>query len=218
MTRAHGRKGTGRPVTVAPDEAREIGLSGLQNPEGSPIPGLTGNITNYDTVRQQPAVPDDDLPEFRGMMAHGVKHNDERAHERADRERGGSVREPVLKYKAPQRAIIPVPVTIVEGASENVFISAAPRHITVPPNAGADPVRVCGRSHRNRIGLLNEDTATNIRIATRPSDLVNGGGALIPWPANAYFWFETQDELYACTVSATLSVVMSIVEEYDQAF
>jgi hypothetical protein len=218
MTRANGRKGhTGRPVTVTPEEARNIGLSDLQNPEGSPVPGLTGNIKNVATTRQRPATGEDGKREFDGWLAHGVESGAETHHERAAHERGGAHRaSPGHSHAAPYIPP-PVPVTIVQGDKGNVFISAAPRHITIP-NSGTDPVRLCGRSHRIRIGFLNEDTAVNIRFATRPSDLGNGGGALLPYVVNSYSWFQTQDELYAVTTSSTVSVVLSIIEEYDQEF
>jgi hypothetical protein len=218
MTRAHGRKGTGRPAGVTPEEAKDIGLSDLQNPEGSPIPGLTGNIKNLAVTRQRPAVPDDTLAEHRGWLAHGVKPDDHTPHERAMHERGGEQRKttPKLGHDTPPPP--PVPVVIMDGPVSKSFISASPRHITVPPNSGADPVRLCGRSHRLRIGLLNEDTATNIRFATRPSDLGNGGGALLPYVTNSYSWYQTQDELYAVTTSSSLSVTLSIIEEYGQEF
>ena len=97
----------------------------------------------------------------------------------------------------------------------DVFLSSSPRHLTVAASTGADPTRLCGRNpRRNRIGLLNEDTATNARFAQRPSDLVNGGGALLPWPNSAYLWLETQDELYAQSTGA--AVIVSVIEEFEQ--
>ena len=48
------------------------------------------------------------------------------------------------------------------------------------------------------------------------ADLTAGGGALLPWPNSSYTWLETQDELFATTVSSTLSVTMSIIEEFDR--
>jgi hypothetical protein len=219
MGRASGRKNLPRaPVPDSP-EGDEIGESVRQDPAGSPIPGLTGNIANYETVRQQ--VPaGEPLPEFRGMMAHGVPPEDYTPAERAEAMRGESAphqppRPPALhkEYTAPPA----VPVYIVEqqGGSESYF-TASPRNFTVP-GYNSDPVRVCGRNpKRNRILLLNEDTATNIRFAKRPSDLTAGGGGLLPWSATSYTILETQDELFATTVSATLSVIMSVIEEFSQ--
>lgn len=223
MSRAQGRRnptrqgGTGDP---GPDssEGRDIGESARQDPSGSPIPGLTGNIVNQETVRQQVPVGEP-LPEHRGIMAHGVPAEDDTTEERAQSERGGpnEDRPRKLPGQEPRQRPPAIPVYVVEhDGGPDVFLSSAPRHITVPDNA-VDPVRICGRSpRRKRIGLLNEDTATNIRFAQRISDLTNGGGALLPWPATSYLWLDTQDELYACTVSASLSVVMSVIEEFEQ--
>lgn len=216
MTRAHGRKGTGR--TATPGEERETGESPLQSAEGSPIPGLTGNILNYAVTRQQPAVPDEQLPEFRGWLAHGVHASEHTAHERAEAERAG---EPQRKPRHPATPVTPpvppVPVFLVEQAGGgNVLLSAAPRHITVPASSGADPVRACGRNPRRaRIGLLNEDPANGARFATRPSDLGNGGGALLPANGSSYQWFRTQDELFLLSAAGS-SIVVSIIEEYEQ--
>jgi hypothetical protein len=216
MARAHGRKGTGRPVEVTPEEARELGLSVLQSPEGSPIPGLTGNVKNYETHRQVPATGDEDLPEFRGMMAHGVQPEDHTAHDRAAHERGEHARAKPLKLETPAAPVVPVPVYLVEGqGGGRTYRESAPRHVTVA-NSASDATRLCGKNpKRIKIGLLNEDTATNVRFAQRITDLTNGGGALLPWPVNSYQWFETQGELYASTVSTTLTVTVSIIEEWE---
>jgi hypothetical protein len=228
MSRASGRKNLPREPVLPGDPAddaqgKEIGESARQNPAGSPIPGLTGNIVNYPTVTQRPATPDGEFDEYRGIMAHGVPNDSELTNERGLQEATGTIarqRQPPTppEPSAPIVRPVPVPVYIVtEGSGARTYLTSSPRAITVPPNAGADPVRVCGRDlKRNRIGLLNEDTATNIRFAQRPSDLVNGGGALLPWPSTNYLFLETQDELFACTVSATLSVILSVIEEHDQ--
>jgi hypothetical protein len=222
MGRASGRKNLPRAPQPGTPEGDEIGLSARQDPAGSPIPGLTGNITNYETVRQKVPIGEA-LPEHRGMMAHGVPPDgDQTTEERATMERDGTLaqHQPPTPPEHPRPVVRPTPVPVYvveEGSSGQAFLSASPRNITVPKNTGADPVRVCGRNpRRNRIGLLNEDTATNIRFAQRPSDLVNGGGALLNWPNNSYTWLETQDELWAVTVSVTLSVVMSIIEEFEK--
>jgi hypothetical protein len=228
MSRASGRKNLPREPVLPGDPAddaqgKEIGESARQNPAGSPIPGLTGNIVNYPTVTQKPATPDGTFDEYRGIMAHGVPNDSETTNQRGLQEATGTIARQRQPPTPPQPAgplvrPVPVPVYIVtEGAGARAYLTSSPRNVTVPPNANADPVRECGRdAKRNRIGLLNEDTATNIRFAYRPSDLVNGGGALLPWPATSYLFLETQDELFACTVSATLSVIMSVIEEHDQ--
>jgi hypothetical protein len=222
MSRASGRKNLPRAPQVSPDtpEGRDIGESARQDPAGSPIPGLTGNIANYETVRR--AVPvGEPLDEFRGMMAHGVPHEEHPTEERAQMEREGSLAQhrphkpPEPAKGAPRPPAIPV-YLVEEGGGPATFRTSSPRHITVPASTGADPVRVCGRNlDRVRIGLLNEDTSNNIRFAQRPSDLVNGGGALLPWPANSYQWFHTQDELYALSAGSG-TPLLSIVEEFEQ--
>ena len=222
MGRASGRKNLPREPQPEPDspEGRDIGESARQDPAGSPIPGLTGNIANYETVRR--AVPvGDPLPEHRGMMAHGVPPDgDQSTEERATMVREGTLAQhrppgpPEVARQAPRP--VPVPVYLVEEqGSGDVYLTASPRHVTVAASTGADATRLCGRNpRRNRILLLNEDTANNARFAQRPSDLVNGGGALLPWPATSYLVLETQDELYALSVGA--AVVVSVIEEFEQ--
>jgi hypothetical protein len=225
MSRGAGRKqNVPRQPEPGTPEGDDIGMSERQDPSGSPIPGLTGNIINYETVRQAPAVPDETFDEYRGMMAHGVPNDSETTEERALMERDGTLaqHQPMsapVPY-VPRVRPTPVPVYLVEeGAAGNSFISAAPRNITVPPATGslaADPARLCGRDpKRTKILLLNEDTANNIRFAQRPSDLVNGGGALLPWPTNSYLRLETQDELFALAIG-TAPVVVSVIQEFEQ--
>jgi hypothetical protein len=225
MSRAAGRgrnhtrpSATGDPGPGSP-AGKDIGESARQDPSGSPIPGLTGNILNHETTRSEPATGEP-MDQFRGWMAHGVPHEADTTEERAQAERGGPnearSRRPPQPPGRPRP--VPVPVYLVEeDGGPAAYLTASPRHVTVPANTGADPVRLCGRSPgRKRIGLLNEDTATNVRFALRPSDLTGGGGALLPYPTNSYLWLDTQDELYACTVSATLAVVVSVIEVFEQ--
>jgi hypothetical protein len=195
-----------------------MGESERQDPAGSPIPGLTGNIVNYETTRQ-PVATGEPMDQFRGMMAHGVPHEEDTTEERATAERGGpnlARTRPVLAA-APRELPPPVPVYIVqEHGGPDVLRSAYPRHITVPAS-GSDAARVCGRSpRRSRVGLLNEDATTAIRLGQSPRDLNSGGGSLLPANVTSYTWFETQDELYAVTTSSTLTVALSIVEEFEQ--
>lgn len=226
MSRAAGRKSNvpRQPVPGSP-EGDETGLSERQDPAGSPIPGLTGNISNYETVRQAPAVSGASFDEFRGMMAHGVPNDSETTNERALLERDGTLakqHQPLSPpvHDVPRVKPTPIPVYVVEeGGSGVVFLTASPRHFTVPTATGSvpgDPVRVCGRNpRRNRVGLLNEDTAVNIRFAQRPSDLVAGGGALLLSMTTSYLWLETQDELFALS-AGTGTPVLSVIEEFEQ--
>jgi hypothetical protein len=225
MGRASGRKNLPRAPQPGTPEGDEIGLSARQDPAGSPIPGLTGNIVNYETVRREPPIGDP-LPEFRGMMAHGVPPEDSTTEERATMEREGTLAQhrPPTPPQHPKPVVRPTPVPVYlveEGSGGEAYLTASPRHISVPgilatgANA-ADPVRLCGKdAKRNRIGLLNEDTANNVRFAQRPSDLVAGGGSLLPYPSNTYLWLETQDELFAYAVGSA-SVILSIIDEFEQ--
>ena len=222
MARARGRRNPTRPggfVDPGPDSplGREIGESARQDPAGSPINSNTGNIVNHETGWQE--VPTGEpLAEFRGPMAHGVPPELDTTAERAEAERGPQhARRGKVSYERPAERPPAVPVYIVEehGGPE-VFRTAYPRHITVP-NTANDPVRVCGRGRgRNRIALLNEDATTDVRFAQSPAGLAGGGGALLTHGLTAYQWFETQDELYAQTISASLTVVMSVIEEFEQ--
>lgn len=225
MGRAHGKRNPVRPGGFAdpdpgPDspEGHETGESARQDPAGW-VNAETGNIVNYETVRQQVAVPEP--PEqFRGMMAHGVPPEHDTTEERAQAERGGPNAARTRRVPAgpvhPRPPAVPVYLVESEGGPES-FRTAYPRHVTVPANTGADPVRVCGRDpRRNRIGLLNEDGTTDIRFAQAPGGLTNGGGSILFHGVTTYQWFETQDELYAVTVSSTLSVVLSVIEEFEQ--
>ena len=219
MGRASGRKNLPRAPQPGTPEGDDVGLSARQDPAGSPIPGLTGNISNYETVRQTVPVGDS-LEEFRGMMAHGVPPGEETTGERALMERDGTLaqhRPPSPPQHQQARQVVPpVPVYLVEGAGgPRVFRTAYPRHIQLQA-AGGDPVRVAGRNlDRVRIGLLNEDISNDIRFAFAPGELNLEGGALLPWPANSYTWLETQDELYAISAGSG-TPLLSIIEEYEQ--
>lgn len=220
MTRAQGRKNLPREPQPGTPEGDEIGLSIRQDPAGSPIPGLTGNIVNYPTVHQKPATPDGSFDEYRGMMAHGVPNDSDDTNQRALMERGLDPQkhaEPELHAPKVRPTPIPVYITEPEGGGD-IFLSASPRNITVPAINVADAVRLGGRNpKRNRIGLFNESATVSIRIAQRPSDLVNGGGGLVPSAMTSYIWFETQDELYALTTSAGgTAATLSIIEEFEQ--
>lgn len=199
-------------------EGHEIGESAWTDPAGSPINSRTGNIVNKLVVRQEVPVKEP-LPLFRGPLAHGVPPEDDTTEERAVSERGGPNvgKARRVRYEKPAERPPAIPVYLVEehGGPE-VIRTAYPRHFTVPDTAN-DPVRICGRDgRRNRIGLLNEDGTTDIRFAQSAAGLTNGGGALLAHGLTTYQWFETQDELYAITTSATLAVTLSVIEEFEQ--
>lgn len=220
MSRSSGRSSRRPPRSgehLTEDERRDIGQSPMQDPAGSPIPGLTGNVLNYETTRQDVPVPEP-REQNAGWMAHGVPPGEDTTLERAQSMRGDdfAARRHVL-LEEPRERVYPVPVYLVEAAGGD-YRSSAPRHITVA-NSASDATRVCGkRANRNRLLLLNEDGTTDIRIAQRISDLTGGGGAILFHGQTSYLTLETQDELFASTVSATLTVTLSIIEEFDQVY
>lgn len=222
MGRASGRKNTTprQPVPGSP-EGDEIGVSARQDPSGSPIPGLTGNIGNYETVRQKPATPDGTFDEYRGMMAHGVPNGSETTTERADAVRGSRLDQhrppspPKLGTDRPSPPAIPVYLTTpASGGRPLGTISTA--KITVP-GAGVDPVRIASRDgDRTDMYLMVETAAgaagaapTGIRIDKMVSNLSAGYGALIRAGGASYQKLDgLEDELFAisndgsaCTVS-----------------
>lgn len=166
MGRASGRRNPTRASGITPDspEGREIGLSERQDPAGSPIPGLTGNIVNYETPRQQVDGPEP-MDQFRGMMAHGVPHEADTTEERATAERGGPNVTRTRKVPAakPRELPPPVPVYVVEPAvGARPLTTIATAKLTVPAS-GADPVRITGRDEtRTTMYLMVENAAGSV--------------------------------------------------------
>jgi len=144
MSRANGRgRQTPRKPQIEPGTPAgdDIGLSARQDPAGSPIPGLTGNVANYETVRREPAVGES-FDEFRGMMAHGVPNASETTEERATMERTGTLAQhrpptpPELHREA--RKPIPIPVYLVEqAAGGSPLTTLAGQKISVPAQGNA---------------------------------------------------------------------------------
>jgi len=154
--------------------------------------------------------------EYRGVNAHGVAPGSHTTRERAEFMRGPNDAKPLTPQHsdAPRRPD-PVPVYLVErGEGPAVVRSNSPRNFLLQAQSG-EPVRLCGVDPaRRRVGLLNESTSSNIRFAQRYSDLVNHGGALLPWPANSYTWLDTQDELYAIS-DDTGTPRISVIAEFE---
>ncbi len=181
------------------DWAGAVLLEGRRPPERA-IPGGLRHLANP-PVRWHP-VP---APVRRGElgradMRHGVPIDERTLYDRDGRQPRGRPR-------------------LEEAVAEDgpvLVRSASPRHITVPASTAAEPVRVCGRNPcRTEIRLLNEDTATDIRIADSPSGLAGGGGALVPWPSNWYLSLDTQDELYAIGATGAGTPKLSIIEVFE---
>ena len=199
-----------------------IGMSERTQGVPSPIPGGREHIQNAQTMRQQVPIADA-WPETRDLNAHGVPPNSHTTRERAEMERGPNTvhRGRPQHHKAKEKPV-PVPVYIVQDGQPDIIRSAAPRHFVLPAASGAnagDPVRICGRDEtRTEVMILNESTSSDIRFAQRPSDLGNGGGALLPWPSNSYVTIKTQDELYAIskdTGTPTISVIQIFERDMD---
>jgi hypothetical protein len=150
MTRGAGRKRNvpRQPVPGDPEGA-EIGLSILQDPAGSPIPGLTGNIINHETVRQPVPVADETFDEYRGMMAHGVPNDSQSTEERALMERDGTLAQH-NPPTAPERSspiVRPpaIPVYLVEqGGGSHPVTTLAGQKISIPPK-GTEAARIGSR-------------------------------------------------------------------------
>jgi len=199
-----------------PDVFRESG--DLQSREfGVPqadLPGGKGHTVNAPTPHTRPAVKPERPADYHKY--HGVPSDNEQ-YEVPESDVG----------RVPKPAPVPkvsdaVPVYIVEGASARVIRTASPRHVICPASTAAEGIHVCGKdSRRVKIGLLNEDTATDIRIAASRGDLLLGpggvsGGALIPWPNNSYTWLETQDELYAIGATGAGTPLLSVIEVFEE--
>lgn len=224
MSRASGRKNTPREPVIVPDsgEGREIGLSDRTGAKGtSPIPGgSTGgpHIVNPETMRQKTPVPAD-LPEFDGIMAHGVPPGTHTAHERGEHMRGpNEVKQPVPAYRKQPDLPPAVPVYLVERGSGSKPLKTLAADVFTIPAAGSDPVRIAGRDKtRHQILLLVETAAgtggaapQGIRIDHEVGNLTLGKGALIRAGGTSYLKMDFNDELFAVSTDSgvcTLSVI-----------
>jgi hypothetical protein len=113
-----------------------------------------------------------------------------------------------------------VPVYIVEHSDkETTYRDAEPVNINVNPNT-KEPTRICNLNpKRTELLLLNEDSATDIRIGKLDELQVSsaqgtgpaGNGALIWHGTNSYTRLRTQGELWAITTS-TASARLSVIE------
>ena len=198
-------------------EGDAIGESPLTDPAGSPIPGGQNHIVNYETKARpvpSPAPP----PAYDGMMAHGVPAEPRSDAGQIAAERGAGRKAPRPVTEEVPRRPAAVPVYLVEGeGGPKVLRTANPTQVTIP-NTASDPKLIAGiNPGRSRLLLLNEDATTSVRFAKTQAELTSGGGALLVKGQASYVVLETQDELYALTVSATLTVVVSVIEEYETA-
>lgn len=219
MTRGKGRQQrtpTVEDIKPGTPEGRQLGLSDRVQGHPSPIPGGRPHIKNAPAIRHTVPTPASD-PEIGMGNAHGVQPGTHTNAERASEERGpNSVHSPRPQHHPVHERPAPIPVYVVQDGRDDVIRSAAPRTLTVPGTGAVEPVRLCGRdASREEVMLLNESTATDIRFAQRPSDLNNGGGALLPWPSNSYVKIKTQDELYAISATAT-AAACSVIQIFER--
>lgn len=222
MTRSKGRGAQRKPtvedIKPGTPEGRQLGLSARVQGHPSPIRGGADHISNAPAIRHTVPTPDSDREIGMGN-AHGVVPGSHTNAERAALERGPNTVHatmPAPRHHPVHERPTPIPVYVVEDGNQDVVRSAAPRTLTVPGTGTADPVRLCGRDRtRTDIKILNESTATDIRIAQRPSDLNAGGGALLPWPSNSYVTIATQDELWAISATAT-NAAISVIQVFER--
>jgi hypothetical protein len=207
---------------VSPDSplGREYGMSTRVQGAPSPIPGGKTHIVSPQTFQQKPAAPNpSDFTDLPVDNVHGVPPTSHNGYTRAQLTQGKLAnRKPADQYyEAPRKPVIPIPVRIVETQNDIVFRSAAPYNLVLnPQGTPSGETRICGRDpKRHHVMILNESSAHNFRIAQRPTDLNNHGGALIPWPSNSYVKIYTQDELYAIS-DDTGSPQVSIIQVFDQ--
>jgi hypothetical protein len=232
MSRAAGKKSNlaRQPVPGTP-EGDEIGLSTRQDPAGSPIPGQTGNILNYPTVEQQPAVPDETFDEYRGMMAHGVPNASETTVERGLMERDGTLAKQHRPPSPPELATekvtpTPIPVYVVEPSSGGKPLGTMTTgKITIPASTGFDPVRIASRDFNRTAMYLMVETAagsagaapTGIRIDKMPSVISAGYGALVRAGGATYQKLDNeQEELFALSNDGS-AVTLSVIYLFDEA-
>jgi hypothetical protein len=204
-----------KPLTEG--ERAQLGIG-----EPRDIPGGKNHLANPPVKTETVPVPAREYPYSNAILAHGVEPEGH-MHTRDPRLTGGQTAE-APKYTKPPAVASPVPVFIVEGSEgAKIIRTASPRFITVPAATSGVPVRVVGKNEdRVEVRLLNEDTATDIRIAVSPGDLsldvensVITGGGLLPWPCNSYLAFPTQDELYAIGKTGTGTPKLSIIEIFE---
>lgn len=232
MSRAAGKKSNlaRQPVPGTP-EGDEIGLSARQDPAGSPIPGLTGNIVNYPTVPQKPATNEGEgYDEYRGMMAHGVPNASENTEERALMERDGTLAKqhrppspPKLHDEKQFPTPIPVYITTPKAGAKPLGMMTTGK-ITIPANAGFDPVRIASRDFARTAMYLMVETAagtagaapTGIRMDSSPAVLSSGFGALVRAGGASYQKIDDfQDELFALSNDGS-AVTLSVMYVFDQ--
>lgn len=224
MTRAQGKHNRPRqPEQIYPEtpQADEIGFTGRQQGDLSPIPGGNHHITNAPTVRQSVPVAEP-RPEHHGILAHGVPPDTHTFRERADLERGPDM----PKFIRPQFAKTadrpaPVPVYIVASETDQPRLETIATDKFTIPATGTAAVRIAGRDPtRTHVSLLVETAAgaggaapSGIRFDHELGNLDVNQGALLRAGGTSYFRFHCQDELFAVSNDGS-AVTLSVVYEY----
>jgi hypothetical protein len=209
--------------SVEPGSAlgHKLGVSKRTMGAPSPIPGGEEHIVSPQSFRNRVPAPNaNEIPDTPDQNAHGVPPGSHHGFTRAQLMRGKAAgRDADLFYADTRTPVRPIPVFVVESDDKQpVYRTASPRNL-VAPVTGTDTAslpRLCGRNPERRyVLLLNESTNSDARIAQRPSDLLGGGGALLTYASNSYLKIETQDELYAVSVTGTAATI-SIIEVFEQ--
>jgi hypothetical protein len=199
------------PYETGDLESREFGV-----PQAD-IPGGKQHIVNAPTHPVRPG-PEDvevrpaDLHKFHGVEPHDLGQYVTPPDATQDQDAPKPEPEPQITDA--------VPVYIVESPESKVIRKNILFNINVG-NSTTRPVRICGTDpNRVEIQVLNEDSATDIRICETEAGLQlasaqgtgpAGDGALIWHGTNSYTRIRGQGELYALTTSATASARLSVI-------
>lgn len=182
-------------------ESREFGV-----PQAD-VPGGKTHVVNPETHAERPPGVFERPADYHKY--HGVE-SDDGPYELPDPSIG-----PSQHQVSPAHLHDAVPVYIVETADKGTTRRGMTADSILVTTLGSDPTRLLNRDERRtRALLLNEDASTNVRIGTR-SELAENRGAMLPAVTNTYMRLETQDELWAATVSATLTARVSVIIETE---
>jgi hypothetical protein len=192
-------------------QSREFGV-----PQAD-IPGGLNHLVNTESHHVKPSVRPQEQPVIND---HGVPPVDGTQYEFPEKaDKIGKTPKASPKPKHEHDYAVPT-YTVEKPGRESVYRDVEPYNVNVVP-VGSQPTRVCNLNRdRISIGLLNEDSATDIRIGQLQELLTAsaagtgpaGNGALICHCTNSYTWIPTQGELYAVTTSATLGARLSVLE------
>jgi len=159
------RRGDRQPPVPPPDSplGKDIGESTHRLPGGQP------HIRNRPVERQAvPQLPP--VPEYSGMMAHGVWTEDVQLSQQAQpgtqtHRANMTVAAPTKRVKPPviPEQVTPIAVTVVEPPGTSSRLKVAATYRFQVPAKGADPVRIAGRDpSRTRLYILNESPAGTV--------------------------------------------------------